>query len=400
MSDLERVRGWLTSGALLPPDPSVPNTVDLACALASLCGAKGIELTPGAKEIAATIGEAEHLVFALVDGLGLNLIEEQPPDAFLRRHLALELRAVFLSTTAAALTSLATGLWPAQHALPAWWTYLPEAGLTATVLPFEERYSKRPLGELGVVPASVFLPPPLLARYTRPARSFVPAPIAGSAYSRYVSGGTPASGYETLDGAIDQLVARIGGARAPAYSYLYVPNVDTVEHVHGPRSAQTRAALAEVEAALARLAEALRGRGRLVVSADHGQIEAGDGGRHVLPPDDALLELLIAPPSGEPRVPFFHTRPGRAAQFAARFRERFGERFALLSIDDVEELRLLGPTPLSDATRRRVGDYIAITDRAELLFYGPPAYHSELLTTRGYHGGLLPDEMRVPLIVV
>src|SRR3990172_3184585 len=127
MDDLERVLGWFESGALLHPSAEAPNTVDLSRALASLAGVGGLEMSPAALQLAELIGEAGHYVFVLVDGLGMNLIEEQPTGAFLRNHLALELRAVFPATTAAALTSLATGLWPAEHAVPAWWTYLPEA---------------------------------------------------------------------------------------------------------------------------------------------------------------------------------------------------------------------------------------------------------------------------------
>ena len=45
----------------------------------------------------------------------MDLVERLAEDSFLRSHLVMELQAVFPSTTAAALTSLANGLWPSRH---------------------------------------------------------------------------------------------------------------------------------------------------------------------------------------------------------------------------------------------------------------------------------------------
>ncbi len=81
--------------------------------------------TRGARLLRDLIGEPRHLVLLLVDGLGLRMLEQRPADSVLRRLLAMELRTVFPSTTASAITSLATGEWPAQHAVVGWWTHLP-----------------------------------------------------------------------------------------------------------------------------------------------------------------------------------------------------------------------------------------------------------------------------------
>ena len=60
------------------PDAGVPNTVDLSRALASICGTPGVELSPSARTVADAIGPAEHVVFIMADGLGMNLIERLP----------------------------------------------------------------------------------------------------------------------------------------------------------------------------------------------------------------------------------------------------------------------------------------------------------------------------------
>jgi hypothetical protein len=389
MSDVERLSRAFEAGELLAPSADLPNTVDLANGIASAAGASVGPLTPNAQAIQGRIA-SDHIVFALIDGLGMNLIESQPADTFLRSHLALELRAVFPSTTATALTTLATGLWPAQHAIPGWWTYLPEHRLTSTILPFFERFTERPLTELGVDPASVYLALSFAASLTYDACSYLPQQIAVSAYTRYVTGGGKVTPYQDLGLTIDRIIQRVRKASLPTYTYFYFPVIDALEHEFGPDAPQVRGALAALDHQLERVARGLGERGRLVVSADHGLTRVDDDAKHIVPAE--LQELLLVPPSGEPRVPYFHVRDGCAVTFATRFRERLGERFALLTIDEAEESQLFGPGQLTDTARARIGDFVAVAVDRDVLLSAEMKY-------RGFHGALTPDEMRIPLIV-
>jgi hypothetical protein len=388
-----------STGALLRPgDPAQPSTVDLALALASLAGAP-VPRSDGAAAIVDRIGDAEHLVFVLVDGLGLEVVEALPPSAWLRQHVALGLRSVFPSATASALTSLATGLWPNRHAIPGWWTYLPDRDLTITCLPFVERWSGEPLPTRGVNVAEVFPAATLLTCFTRDAVSFLPAAIADTAYSRYVRGATPTVAYDKLPRAIDAVIDRVRGAAAPTYSYLYLSSVDALSHTFGPHSHPVRDHLAGLDAELARLANGLAGRARLALSADHGLIEVPAERKHLLLADDPLVRLLRAPPSGEPRSPLFHVREGARDAFRAAFDERFGRLFTLLATDEAESLELFGPGPPTDLARARIGDFVAVAHDSDVILYRPgdEATGTELLV--GYHGGLLPAEVRIPLVV-
>jgi len=131
---------------------------------------------------------------------------------------------------------------------------------------------------------------------------------------------------------------------------------------------------------------------RIVVSADHGQIDVADGDTCLLPDGDPMLDVLLAAPSGDPRVPLFHVRPGRRAEFEAMFHDRFGQRFALLTADEAASTQLLGPA-VSAGTRALLGDYAAIPGTASVLRHRPET------PMRGYHGGMTPAECRIPLIV-
>ncbi len=394
MSDVARLLAWFDSGALVRPDANAPNTVALSRAIGAICGVTGIQLSLPEQLVAGAIGPAEHLVFVMADGLGMNLIERLPEDSFFRTHLAMEMQAVFPSSTAPAVTSLATGCWPAEHAAPGWFTFLPDHGVIATILPFIERFSKRPLTEMGVDVHRALPVPSWLPRFTHDPLCHMPAAIAASVYSNYFSGGRPQAGYKHVVDAVAAIATRIENARTPTYTYFYVPFIDTAEHEHGPDAKAVRRTLAMVERNIEALATRLGGKARIVVSADHGLVHVERRDQHEIEDGDPLMDLLRLPPSGEPRVPFFYVNEGGAEAFAAAFRARFGATHTLLTIDEVDELRLLGPHSLEPETRRRMGDFMAISATPDAIQHKPD---DPML---GYHGGLLNDEMRIPLIII
>jgi predicted AlkP superfamily pyrophosphatase or phosphodiesterase len=79
------------------------------------------------------------------------------------------------------------------------------------------------------------------------------------------------------DARVDQVLAwmDLPEAERPDFATLYFDIVDTIGHRHGPAAAQTRQAVASVDASIARLVEGLKARGLyertvLVIVSDHG----------------------------------------------------------------------------------------------------------------------------------
>ena len=88
--------------------------------------------------------------------------------------------------------------------------------------------------------------------------------------------------------------------------------------------------------------------------------------------------------------------PGQLAEFASRFRAAAGDDFVLLTIVEVNDMRLLGPDALSPTTRKRIGDFVALSANGGAVVYGAePA----IMNMKGFHGGLMPVEVQVPLVV-
>ncbi len=400
LSDAADLAAAFDAGTLVRPDPAKPNLVDVARAVATASGVGGLELSPFVEDLADSLADGKHLVLILADGLGLDMLERETAARTLREHLHSEVRAVFPSSTAVALTSLATGEWPARHAVTGWWTYVEQIDGPATILQYRRLTDDCSLADLGVAPEEAFPVPSLVPQVWRRCHFLMPREIAGSVYSRYWTGGAATTGYQSLIGTVNSIVEAVAGADGPTFTYVYIPHVDKEAHQAGPESSGARAAVVAIDRLVADLKARLGDSAAVVVTADHGHLPVADSERFMIKEADGIPGLLASPPAGDTRVVEFHVRPGEHERFEARFREKFGEHFFLLTTDEVEDLALLGPEPLASRTRQRLGDFTAISRGASVLGFHPSLASQEALQQRSHHAGLTPAEMLVPLVVV
>ena len=153
-------------------------------------------------------------------------------------------------------------------------------------------------------------------------------------------------------------------------------------------------ALHQLDTAIEGLARGLPPNTRIVLTADHGQL---NGTAHEIVPTNPLVEHLLHEPWGDAREMHFAVKPGDEVQFEANFRRKYGDVAFLLTVNEVETLELLGPGCIGDAARKRLGTHLAISRGADVFLYRSK---SDSMKFIGYHSGLTPDEMLVPLIVV
>ena len=181
--------------------------------------------------------------------------------------------------------------------------------------------------------------------------------------------------------------------------HLYLHDVDTLCHHVGVNHDSVVPLVLGIDAELERLEEAIRGRARMVITADHGLIDVPKPDQALLFTGDPLLEMLLAPPTGDARMPIFHVKEGQRRAFAGLFQERYSDRMVLLDIEQVERMQLLGPGAIAPIIRRRFGDFIAFPFRAATLAFHPPGKPPGELYL-AVHGGLSPQEMKVPLCII
>ena len=398
-ADVERVERWFRDGDLLHPfaGDAPPSTVDLARAIASIGGAPLLDDDDRAADLAERIGRDRPLLFVLVDGLGCVFDGLTGSDGLFARAEGVQLRSVFPSTTAAALTTIATAEWPAQHGVPAWYTHLHRNDITATILPFVERDSERRLQEFGVQPEDAFVQPSRMAMISGRLRTYHPRNICDSEFTSYQRGTAATDPYDHLRDAVEAVVSRLVDQQETGIHYLYLPMLDSALHRDGPDAPGTLRALEAVDNALTTIADAVDGRARIAVSADHGALQVSAAEKGLFLPDDEIIDELHTPPHGEPRVPMFCVRSGREDAFAGQFRERWGRHWALLTLDEAEELQLFGPKPLSKLTAERIGSHIAVSATRNVLVYGEAG--NKVSALNGFHAGLRSEEMEIPLLL-
>ncbi len=279
-------------------------TVDLINTLVALSGGK-----PARPErLRYSIQPTEHYVFVIVDGLGSELLRSQCPSGFLAKHTVGELEAVFLSTTGAAMTSYATGRYPAEHGVLGWWIYLEEHDLVGVSLMFVERFSEKDLASLGVPPASMFgTTPPILTAI--PCDVAIVTPFIDSAYSNYSSGGRPRIGYSTVDEAFDRVLDRVQAAKQETFTQVYLPQLDNLCHELGVADQWIADLLKQIDRGLEKFACQVGDRVRIIVSADHGHVALPPHQRIVLRHDEPIMSLLKCAPAASPQYQCFTSAP-------------------------------------------------------------------------------------------
>ena len=387
------------NGCLIKPcDEEKLSFLDLSCVLAHFAGMKLDYISPLALQLEKLITTAERYVFVLVDGMGINQIERHLPSyAFLRENIVCKLRSVFLSTTSAALTSLAVCRWPAEHGILAWWTYCEKLGHGILPLPFVEQDTNVPLQNINISETDIFPLKSVWGNATKKILSVVPMTLKDSIYTRYSAGNTPIEGYVKLNDAFDMILSQAKNTDGPQFIYLYIPHFDEVSHEKGSDSDEAKQVMIFLNENLDKIRKNLPEEVRLIITADHGQTNVPpDGTRIILKKDDPITSFLRCRPTGESCVPFFHVKAGHEAQFYSHFMERFGQYFELIEITGIEKMKLFGPVPLSETTKKRLGTFIGISVEPAKFYIEPlPSSASHI----GIHGGLSPDEMIIPLIL-
>jgi hypothetical protein len=393
-----RLEDSFADGTLVRPTHREPGIVHLVQAIAQLMGVRDVEAPPPVCELMGLIGRPDHLIFVLLDGLGMSTVRKLPAGSFIASHVRRELIATCPSTTACALTTVATASFPNRHGISGWFTYFPELLTTATVLPFKERFTGQPLVERGIRPQEVLRVPPILPRMTYRALTVTPSNITNTTYNFFCRGGTAGVGYDTIPHAVDRIIEEVRGAKGPTYTHLYLPEIDSICHHLGVDHPGVVPKVMEIDRELGRLAAAVNGRATMVLSADHGLIDVLPDNQAFLFPGDPLLDMLIVPPTGDARMPVFHVHEIAKDAFVEQFIARFGDRMHLIPTDEAERMELFGPGNFSEHARPHFGDFIAFPYRAATL-----AYHASDKPVGNLflavHAGLSPQEMWVPLCV-
>lgn len=325
---------------------------------------------------------ADQVVLLVLDGLGWEQLQQNRESVpYLASLAGRPVSSVAPTTTAAALTSISTGLTPGEHGLVGY--RMSVDGTVLNVLRWHadgrDARAVLPPHEIQHAPAFLGQRPMVVTRAEFVETGFTQAHMDGVRFCGYRMPSTLV--FET---------ARLLREGEP-FVYAYYEGLDKVAHEYG-LGAQYKAELVAIECMIRYLVEALPSGASLVITADHGQVEVGN---NVI---DLRPEVLshVSHQSGEGRFRWLHARPGRARALLDVARSNHEDNAWVVSKDETIEEGWFGPV-VTDAARSRLGD-VALVARNDVAFVDPADTGPFNLV--GRHGSLTSAEMLVPLLAV
>ena len=356
----------------------------------------------------------ELRIFILIDGLGMNLFERLGREGLLASNFSQEMRSVYPSTTAVALSSLASLREPGELGVSGWTTWLPEYKKLVNMLISRSPLNEHELDE-DIVPQTLQVPSAIGHGKVHLVQ---PAPFLPQKYADWTSGGGKARTWGYTFGrdwnkrnspqhwrrVMEQAVA---AGQPGELIYLYLPMVDSESHKSGWDSPKTAAVLDAIDEDLAGFARGLAMQNgsqgnnsksyNIAISADHGLINIPDEQHYRVKDSTPWMRHLESSISCEGRNPVFHVIPGEEEAFRRSFTESpEGGSFELLSPEQVVEQGYFGEVGISSRARPRWGSFIGLARNNSCLM--DMTKNQRRPQFIGYHGGDTPEERRVPLI--
>ncbi|HEX5588517.1 MAG TPA: alkaline phosphatase family protein [Acidimicrobiia bacterium] len=360
-----------------PPTPLEPVKPDYDGAnvrnvIPAVLGARPVDWLP------APVAGARAAVLLVLDGLGWDACSSSPSIAALRTMEGGAITTVVPSTTAAALTSITTGLTPATHGIMGYRMRVDDSVLNAISW-------QRGDGGRAPDPRLVQRHDPFLGR---PVAVVTKASFRRSGFTAAHLRGGAFHGWETPAVLVETVRTLV--ADGERFVYAYYPGIDEVAHAHGIEGREYAAEVSAADQLAGALLDALPDDVALLVTADHGQAQ--------LDPDGWIgldrLDDLVTTYAGEGRFRALFTRRGAVEELREAAVDLYGAHAWVFSGDELLDDGWFGPDP-SPVVRRRVGD-VVLAARDGSGFVDPTFLQETGLV--GTHGSLTPAEMWVPLL--
>ncbi len=379
---------------MIMPDYHGGSIVNLMASIARAFEA-GDQLYPPLRALPPEALAHRNTLLLVIDGLGYDSLTTHCREGALVRHLKDRMTSVFPSTTATAITTFLTGTAPQQHGVTGWFTYFQELDAVLAVLPYQARHGSPAPG----VPARLLLEHvPVFDRLSVRSHVVAPMRIAHSEFNAAHHGKARTHAFTSL-GEMFETIGGIVRARAERnYIYAYWPELDRLAHEHGMASREALAHLAELDAAFGNFLAGIRGTSTtVIVTADHGFIDARADQGIELGGHPQLASTLSLPLCGERRAAYCYVHPGQRAQFVDYIAAHLQEYAELKESRYLIESGYFGFGPPHPRLANRIGDYTLIMkDHAVIKDWLPGERRYVQI---GVHGGMSGQEMYVPLIV-
>ena len=359
-----------------PSSPSSPSLRDVSRALYSSLG------LPISSELSLTPSQGIEILF-LIDGLGAQSLLQHAqwaPNITSMTSLG-KLASEFPSTTATSVTSIGTGLHPAEHGM---------LGYTVRI-PYSDNRLLNALKWDSRVDPVIWQPHQTLFEIGKKqgisAFNISAERYAGTGFTEAALRGATFLGANTFDRMIEQL--RFAMKSSPTFIYLYINDIDAAGHEFGVGSQEWIDALVLADDFVGILKENLPTGARLTLTADHGMLNAQE---KIMIDGELIRDVTLI--GGEPRARHIYVEPGREKYVQSKWHEALGKKVDVLLKSEALDSALFGANA-SPQSIDRMGDLIAIP-QDQIVLIEPARKHLEGAMV-GHHGGLTEIERAIPL---
>lgn len=328
----------------------------------------------------ASIADANQVVLLVLDGLGWDQLQQHADIAPTLASLEGDrITTVAPTTTATALSSIATGLTPGEHGLIGYRIVI--GGEVMNVLRWAVDGENR---RRSNVPRDIQRFPAFLGE-TVPIVS--PTELADSAFTEAHLRGGRSVGYRAPSSIPVAVAEQLAAGERLVYAYY--AGVDKIAHERG-FGPYYDAELRTADRLVGDLLEVLPPGAALLITADHGQVQVAD---NIITPTPDLL-THVAMQSGEGRFRWLHAHRGATADLLAAATEEFGDTGWVRSRDQLIDDGWFGPT-VAPQVAQRLGD-VALVARDDVSYHDPDDSGPFELVCR--HGSMTSAEVYVPLL--
>lgn len=389
----------------LLPDYDVFNVRNIKSLVGKIYGINTLRTNVIPDDALDDYGGVQKVFLVVMDGFGYNRLL-----SYVRRHDGGTLSEIiekgvlkpftspFPATTSTSLTSIFTGLTPAEHGILGFHMFSREYGCVVNTLDMKPVYGYSSEVEIARDLSKRVKPwMPVLQMHGVKTLVATKGSIIGSGLSRVIH-----TDQETMPYMLEsEMLVKCGRAleqQGPIFLTLYYSGIDTLEHRYGPDSEEVTSEIQSFEFLLKtfldKLSEATKLETLILLTADHGVSETRK--TVYLKDTSDVASRLQLPPVGDSRAAFLFAKKGEKDNLKNAF-EKSVDGFRLLEIDDLVESGAFGRNTDSRSIQSTIGDFAALSKGTTALSY--PYYEDDRdREQRGGHGGMTAEEVLVPLL--
>jgi hypothetical protein len=177
------------------------------------------------------------------------------------------------------------------------------------------------------------------------------------------------------------------------FTYLYIPDLDTLEHHNSPYNEIVYQEVKKIEESFKKILDCKDTV--FIITADHGQLPIKD----VVYMDLNIYDkYFYAYPGMDMGTACFYVKKGMEKEFENKFVKDFHNKMSLFKMDEFINKKIFGGK-LTKYAQSSLGEYIGICHR-NYAFYSEYGEVDRGDYPKGNHSGLSKEEFITPLIVI